>query len=249
MKLSLKLMYQGTNYYGWESQIKNFSIKNIVENAISKIANHPVIIFCAGRTDSGVHALSQIIHFKTKSFRKNYFWLKGINHFLPKDIVVLWVKKVSENFHARHSAISRSYRYIIYNTNIQNPFLNNFSFKVNNILDTKEMNYAAQYLLGEHNFSTFRASKCQSLSVFRKIYYIKVYKFNVYFIYIDITANAFLYKMVRNIIGSLLQIGLKKKKKHWILEILNMKNRIFAGPTVPAKGLYLFSVKYPKIYL
>ncbi|CAL4320198.1 tRNA pseudouridine synthase A [Buchnera aphidicola (Chaitophorus sp. 3695)] len=243
--LAFGIEYDGSNYYGWESQIRIYSIKNILEYAISKIANHKVKIFCAGRTDSGVHAYNQVISFKTISKRKKKSWIQGVNSFLPKDISVIWVQHVLNDFHARYSAISRSYRYIIYNHTIRSSILQN---RVNNIffdLDVKKMYQSSQILIGEHDFSSFRASRCQSYSSFRKIIYINVYRIRKYFIVIDITANSFLYRMVRNIVGSLVEIGRGRKSKSWLLYVLNIKNRNISGPTVLAKGLYLLSVSYP----
>ncbi|MCW5197769.1 tRNA pseudouridine(38-40) synthase TruA [Buchnera aphidicola] len=243
--LACGIEYDGSNYYGWESQIKIFSIKNILENAISKIANHKVKIFCAGRTDSGVHAYNQVISFKTISKRKKKSWIQGVNSFLPKDISVIWVQKVLDDFHARYSAISRSYRYIIYNNTIRSSMLKN---RVNNIffdLDVKKMYQSSQILLGEHDFSSFRASRCQSYSSCRKIMNINIYRKRKYFIVIDITANSFLYRMVRNIVGALIEIGRGKKNKSWLLHLLNIRDRNSSGPTVLAQGLYLLSVSYP----
>ncbi|CAL4320071.1 tRNA pseudouridine synthase A [Buchnera aphidicola (Periphyllus testudinaceus)] len=245
-KLAFGIEYDGSLYYGWESQIEGYSIKEKLEYAISKIANHKICIFCAGRTDSGVHAYNQVIHFKTFSYRKKISWMIGVNSFLPKDISVIWVKNVLQDFHARYSAVSRSYRYIIYNNFVRSSILRN---RVNNIffnLDVCKMNKASKFLLGEHDFSSFRAARCQSYSSWRNILKIKVYKKNNFFIIIDITANSFLYKMVRNIVGCLIEIGRKKKSILWLLNVLNLKNRIFAGPTALANGLYLSSVNYPK---
>ncbi|NIH16654.1 MAG: tRNA pseudouridine(38-40) synthase TruA [Buchnera aphidicola (Periphyllus lyropictus)] len=245
-KIVCGIEYNGSRYYGWESQIKNFSIKNKLEEAISKIANHKVYIFCAGRTDSGVHAYNQVIHFTTYSFRKRRSWIIGINSLLPKDISIIWIKYISHDFHARYSAISRSYRYIIYNNFIRSALLNN---RVNNVffnLNEKKMHNSGQILLGEHDFSSFRASGCQSFTAWRNIINLNVYRKKKYFVIVEITANSFLYKMVRNIVGCLIEIGKNKKKKSWLLNVLNLKNRNFAGPTVLANGLYLFSIKYPK---
>lgn len=244
--LAFGIEYDGNNYYGWESQIKIYSIKDILEYAISKIANHEVKIFCAGRTDSGVHAYNQVINFKTYSKRKKKSWIKGVNTFLPKDISVIWVKYVLNDFHARYSALSRSYRYIIYNNSIRSSMLKN---RVNNIffnLNVKKMHESSQVLIGEHDFSSFRASRCQSRSAYREIKYINIYRKKKYFIIIDITANSFLYRMVRNIVGSLIEIGRGRKSTSWLFYVLNIKDRNFCGPTVLAQGLYLLSVRYPE---
>ncbi|CAL4320005.1 tRNA pseudouridine(38-40) synthase TruA [Buchnera aphidicola] len=246
MKLVCGVEYDGSKYYGWESHIKKYSIKSKLEYSISKIANEDITIFCAGRTDSGVHAINQVIHFETKVFREIHSWIFGINSFLPKDISIIWAKYVSHKFHARYSAISRSYRYIIYNSDIRSSILRN---NVNHVfcnLDVNRMNISSQSLIGEHDFSSFRASGCQSFTPWREIKNIKVYKYKKFFIIIDITANSFLYHMVRNIVGCLIEIGRFKKKKSWLSDLLKLRNRSLSGPTVQSKGLYLLSVKYSK---
>ncbi|CAL4320093.1 tRNA pseudouridine(38-40) synthase TruA [Buchnera aphidicola] len=246
MKLACGVEYDGSKYFGWESHIKKFSIKNKLEYAISKIANEKINIFCAGRTDSGVHALNQVIHFETKFFRNIHSWIFGVNSFLPKDISIIWAKYVSEDFHARYSALSRSYRYIIYNNCIRSSILRN---RVNHIffsLDVDKMNQSSKFLIGENDFSSFRASGCQSSTPWREIKNINIYKYKKKFIIIDITANSFLYHMVRNIVGSLIEIGRLKKKKSWLLDLLKSKDKSLCGPTVLSKGLYLLSVQYAK---
>jgi tRNA pseudouridine38-40 synthase len=246
MKLAFGVEYDGSKYFGWQSHIKKYSIKDHLEFSISKIADEKIDIFCAGRTDSGVHAYNQVIHFETKNFRNIRSWIFGVNSILPKDISIIWAKYVSRDFHARHSAISRSYRYIIYNNFIRSSILKN---RVNHVffsLDIKKMKKSSKCLIGEHDFSSFRASGCQSYTPWREVKSIQVYKYKKFFIIIDIIANSFLYHMVRNIVGSLIEIGRCKKKKSWLLYLLKSKNRSLCGPTVSSKGLYLLSVEYPK---
>ncbi|CAL4320964.1 tRNA pseudouridine synthase A [Buchnera aphidicola (Protaphis terricola)] len=243
---ALGVEYDGSNYHGWQSQENYPSIQKEIEQCLSKIANHKVYVFCAGRTDAGVHSIGQVIHFKTTSIRSNYNWTVGINTYLSKNISIKWIKEVPNFFHSRYSAVSRTYRYIIYNNIFRSSILYNYTNHVYKKLNISKINFEAQYLLGNHDFSSFRASGCQSNTPFRSIKKINIYRINNFVIF-DITANSFLYRMVRNIIGSLIKINFLNKKDI-IKEILKKKNRYYAGPTAPSKGLYLLSVEYPKCF-
>ncbi|CAL4320654.1 tRNA pseudouridine(38-40) synthase TruA [Buchnera aphidicola] len=243
-KFALCVEYNGGNYHGWQRQKNVSSIQEEIEKSLSMIANHKIDVICAGRTDAGVHSIGQVIHFNTISIRKKSAWTIGANHYLSKDISIKWIKEVPENFHARYSALSRSYRYIIYNYNLRTSFFNYGYNHIHQKLDILKMNNAAQYLLGEHDFSAFKSANCQSSSSCRKIFKLKISRLNNWII-IDITANAFLYHMVRNIVGSLIEIGISKKKENWMKILLQKKDRNLAGPTAASKGLYLFSVEYP----
>ncbi|QCI25943.1 tRNA pseudouridine(38-40) synthase TruA [Buchnera aphidicola] len=248
IKFAAGLEYDGSSYHGWQNQKLGISsIQGAVEKAISMVANHTVHVVCSGRTDAKVHSLGQVIHFTTFSIRKNISWLLGINNYLPKNISITWIKKVSKIFHARYSAVSRCYRYIIYNSITRSAIFDHRVGYVAGILNTKVMFQASQCIIGEHDFSSFRSIKCQSSTPFRKIIYINVFQVNQ-FIFIDIEANAFLQYMVRNIIGCLIEIGKMKKHFTWIIDVLNKKNRLFCGPTAHPSGLYLFTVKYPNFF-
>lgn len=247
-KFALGVEYNGTNYHGWQKQkqyYKKKTIQEYLENAISKIANHNIIIFCAGRTDIGVHSLGQVIHFETYSFRKKKSWILGINSLLPKDIVINWIVSVKKEFHARFSALSRRYFYIIYNNKYRSAIFHNFSTLFNYKLNIKKIKNAIKYLLGEHNFSSFQSGKKLNGSSFRNILNCDIKKYGNY-ILIDIKANAFLYHMVRNIVGSLIEIGIGNKNEDWLLELIKIKDRTKAAATVKPNGLFLAEVEYPK---
>lgn len=243
-KFALGVEYNGTSYHGWQYQKLIPTVQKELEESLSKIANHKINIICAGRTDTGVHALGQVIHFTTDSIRSNFSWSVGVNSYLSKNISIKWVKEVSHDFNARYSAISRSYRYIIYNHISRSSIFYNQSNHIYRYLDVNKMNVAAQSLLGEHDFSSFRAAGCQSNSPIRRIINLNVWRLNSWVIF-DITANSFLYRMVRNIVGSLIQIGSATKHNH-IKDLLEKKNRNYAGPTAPACGLYFLFAQYPK---
>lgn len=244
-KFAVGIEYDGSCYHGWQSQKLGISsVQSEVEQAISIVADHKVHVVCSGRTDSKVHSIGQVIHFKTFAIRKNIDWLLGINNCLPKNITIQWIKEVSNIFHARHSAVSRCYRYIIYNHMLPSAILYNRVNYIRSMLNIQDMFQASQCIIGEHDFTSFRSVQCQSHTPFRKITYINIFKMNK-FIFIDIEANSFLQHMVRNIIGCLIEIGKMKKHFTWIIYVLNKKNRQFCGPTANPSGLYLFTVKYP----
>lgn len=246
MRWAVGLEYDGSSYHGWQIQ-SDFSIKTLqlsVEQALSKIANHPVGVICAGRTDRGVHATSQVIHFDTHQIRQPNIWLSGLNHFLPHDMRGLWIKEVSENFHARFSALSRSYRYIIYNHPVRPALWRNRVTWIPYFLREQKMAEAANFLLGEHDFSAFRGADCQAKTAIRRIDKISIQRCDDHII-LQIEANAFLHHMVRNIVGVLLEIGVAKRLPEWAHEVLIGKNRRLAGVTAAPYGLYLEKVTYP----
>ncbi|QJC35157.1 tRNA pseudouridine(38-40) synthase TruA [Enterobacteriaceae endosymbiont of Donacia proxima] len=246
-KFALGVEYNGTNYHGWQKQNINYkkTIQGCLEKVISKIANHNIIVFCAGRTDVGVHSIGQVIHFETFSFRSEKSWILGINSLLPKDIAIKWIISVKKDFHARFSALSRRYIYIIYNNRYKSAIFNDLVTLYKKNLNIIKMKNAIQYLLGEHDFSSFQSGKKTNNSSFRKIIYCNIKKYGNY-IFIDIKANAFLYHMVRNIIGSLIEIGIGRQKENWLSELIKIKNRTKAASTVKPNGLFLTEVEYPK---
>lgn len=205
----------------------------------------PINVLCAGRTDAGVHATGQVLHFKTSVYRNNTAWSMGINTYLPRDISVHWASIVAKDFHARFTATARRYRYIIYNNYNRSGIFHKGMTHFYRPLDAVRMHYAAQSLLGEHDFTSFRAAQCQSRTPWRNIKNIKVTRQGAYII-VDIKANAFLYHMVRNIVGSLIEIGCRKQSESWLANLLDLKDRSMAGATAPAAGLYLVSVDYPE---
>ncbi|MCC5792937.1 MAG: tRNA pseudouridine(38-40) synthase TruA [Legionellaceae bacterium] len=244
MRIALGIEYDGSQYHGWQAQNGLYTVQQVVERAIAKVADDELSIVCAGRTDTGVHAFNQVIHFDTDKERTIRAWIYGTNSFLPKDVCVRWAKDMEEGFHARYSAISRSYRYIIFNSPIR-PAL----YRVNMTwqyrqLNHEEMHRAAQHLVGEHDFTSFRSVECQSKTPMRNIHAISV-KRQGDFVIIDVTANAFLHHMVRNIVGVLMAVGSGKEQSHWVEEVLTAKDRRRGAETAPAYGLYLVDVAYP----
>ncbi|PPI86930.1 tRNA pseudouridine(38-40) synthase TruA [Candidatus Pantoea edessiphila] len=236
--------YDGSKYHGWQRQQKVPSIQQKLENALSKIADHSISVFCAGRTDTGVHSTGQVVHFETNKIRTIDAWTSGVNSILPDSISILWVKFVSNNFHARFSAIARRYRYIIYDYPLRPAILIHGLTHSYNLLNVQKMQYASTCLLGEHNFKSFCDSSSQIQNYCRNLMHINIIRQGHYII-IDIKANAFLYHMVRNIVGNLIDIGLSKKPISWIQTLLESKNRKLGSATAKANGLYLVEVDYP----
>ena len=246
--VALGLEYEGTNYLGFQKQKSSKrTIQGYVEDSLSKVANHSVRSFCSGRTDSGVHALMQVVHFKTESSRREHEWVRGVNSYLPHDIRVVWAKELEDSFHARFSAKYRSYRYIIRNTNSPSALWANRSLFIPAELDLKAMKRAIKYLIGEHDFSSFRGSGCQSKTSIRNMKHIEINR-NKEFIYIDLKANAFLLHMVRVIVGTLIMVGKKEIQPLDVRNILELKDRKEAGKTVNASGLYFVGPEYPRSF-
>ncbi|MGL5799508.1 MAG: tRNA pseudouridine(38-40) synthase TruA [Plesiomonas sp.] len=244
MRIALGIEYDGSRYCGWQRQQEVDSVQERLEKALSKVANHPVNVFCAGRTDSGVHGTGQVVHFDTDSVRKDAAWTLGTNANLPDDIAVRWATEVSEEFHARFSATARRYRYIIYNYGHRPAILRHGVTHYHHPLDVEKMQRAGQYLVGEHDFTSFRALQCQSHSPWRTIEHLNVTRQGHYVI-VDVKANAFLHHMVRNIVGSLLEVGAGHQPEAWVDSVLAAKDRRIAAATAKAAGLYLVSVDYP----
>ncbi|EDP46800.1 tRNA pseudouridine(38-40) synthase TruA [Rickettsiella grylli] len=245
MRIAFGISYQGGAYHGWQSQTKLPCIQTYLERAISRVADHSVRLQCAGRTDKGVHALSQVVHFDTDVWRSKKSWLFGSNSYLPPDIRVNWVQVVEDTFHARFSALARRYRYIIYNRHLKSALWNAYTSHCCYPLNEKDMHRAAQYLVGEHDFSSFRAASCQANHALREIQHIQVKRHGDYVI-MDIQANAFLHHMVRNISAVLMLIGQGKKSTLWAQEVLFAQNRKMADVTASPTGLYLSHVIYPE---
>lgn len=247
MKIALGIEYNGTQYCGWQHQDNAPSVQDEIESALTQIAQHPVQTICAGRTDSGVHALAQVIHFETKVERKDKAWVLGVNTHLPNDICIRWMQPVDNDFSARFTATARRYRYVIDNQRTSPAVFNKLVTWHARPLDEKVMHAAAQALLGEQDFTSFRSSQCQSKTPMRNIHHISVIR-EGHSVIIDITANAFLHHMVRNIVGVLIRIGEKKEPVEWVREVLAAKDRRAASMTAAASGLYLFEVTYPSRY-
>ncbi len=239
--------YDGSHFSGWQWQTGKRTVQAELEKALAKVANQPISVICAGRTDAGVHALEQIAHFDTTAKRDSYSWLMGGNTQLPDDIRILWVKQAVDDFHARYSAIARFYRYIIINRKMKSALRPTQMTWCYEPLDVEKMHQAAQYLVGEHDFSSFRAQGCQSKSPSRMMHFIDVYRQGEQVI-MDICANAFVHHMVRNIAGVLMAIGAGQKPLDWTAQLLEIKDRDKAGITAKPHGLYLGAVFYPEKY-
>ncbi|MBL4909675.1 MAG: tRNA pseudouridine(38-40) synthase TruA [Alteromonadaceae bacterium] len=245
MRYALAVEYDGKNYFGWQRQSKVVSVQQTVEKALSKIANQPIEVVCAGRTDTGVNATNQIIHFDCDNPRKNVAWTLGTNSHLPSDIAIKWAQPISDGFHARFSATARRYRYVIYNSNFRPAILAHGLSFCQFPLDETLMQQAAQCLVGKHDFDSFRTVHCQAHSPIRTISHCNVSR-QGNFIIIDIKANAFLHHMVRNIAGSLIRIGRQVETVAWMNEVLAARDRTVAGMTAPSGGLYFVDVDYPQ---
>lgn len=247
IKIALMVQYNGARYHGWQFQnAHTATVQGELEKALSKIAAGELIkVHCAGRTDAGVHASGQVVHFECAAERETKAWTEGVNSVLPADISVQWASKVREDFHARFSALSRRYRYFIWNNKFR-PALNHQNLTWYKYpLDAEAMHDSAQVLLGELDFQAFRGAACQSHSSFRNVSEILVQRQGDY-VQIDIEANAFLLHMVRNIVGVLLPVGQGQRSASWVKQVLESRDRKQAGITAPAAGLHLVAVRYPE---
>ncbi len=244
MRIAVGLEYCGGAYAGWQRQNGLRSVQTEVERALSEIADHPVVTRCAGRTDAGVHATGQVIHFDTPSVRSARGWLLGANRYLPQDIALHWVRAVADGFHARYAAMTRSYRYLILNAPVRSALWAGRACTWHTPLDAARMHASLQSLVGRHDFSSFRAADCQSVSTIRLLDSIRVVRQGPLVI-LDVTANAFLHHMVRNIVGAALAVGDGRREPGWIAQLLAARDRTAGGITAPAAGLYFCHVRYP----
>lgn len=247
MRIACAVEYDGSGFSGWQRQDHARSVQGDVEAALSRVANHAVQIFCAGRTDAGVHATWQVIHFETRAERSDRSWVLGANANLSKDAGLLWAQPVDSDFHARFSAQSRRYRYAILNRSQPSPLLRQRAVWCHAALDEGRMQAAANELVGEHDFSSYRALACQAKSPVRTVHRLTVQRSGD-FLYLDIEANAFLHHMVRNIAGVLMSIGRGDREPDWAREVLEHRDRTRGGVTAPACGLYMVGVNYPQKY-
>ena len=246
MRYAACIEYDGTAYSGWQRQSHlHNTIQEKLESAVSRVADEAIHIQCAGRTDRGVHATMQIAHFDTQAKRKPYSWVMGTNTYLPDDISLRWVQTVDDSFHARFCAVSREYHYIIDNNPEANGAINrNRATWDYRALDIDRMQQAGNLLLGEHDFSSFRAAACQSKTPVKTMHRLKFTKQGD-FIVLVIEANAFLHHMVRNIMGVLMSIGAGEQPVEWVTEVLLARDRRAGGVTTRPNGLYLTQVTYP----
>jgi tRNA pseudouridine38-40 synthase len=239
--------YDGTDYAGWQSQEHSASIQDAVQAALSFVAGEPVTTICAGRTDSGVHAVGQVIHFDTGAIRTPRAWVLGTNTRLAPSIALQWAGEVTAGFHARHRAIRRIYRYCILNRSARSALQRLRAAWIHRPLDAAAMHAAAQALVGEHDFSAFRSVECQSKTPIRRVERIEVQRRGDY-VWLEIAANAYLHHMVRNIVGTLIAAQREADPAAAMAQVLAGGNRRFAGATAPAAGLYLWRVEYPPAF-
>jgi len=243
MRIALGVEYNGANFCGWQSQTNQCGVQDFVELAIAKIAQHPIRIHAAGRTDTGVHAMMQVIHFDSEASRPESAWVRGVNAFLPANARVLWAKQVCDEFHARFSATQRSYQYLLLNLATA-PAINADKAGWYHLpLNVSAMQQGIAYLQGEHDFSAFRASECQASSPVRTLNVASINAHGDYMVF-NFSANAFLQHQVRNMVGALIYVGNGKYPPSFIQQLLERKNRTLAPPTFSPKGLYLVGVEY-----
>ena len=246
--IALGVEYDGSEFSGWQRQVGQPTIQQVIEEALSRVADETVTVLASGRTDAGVHATGQVVSFTTIARRSDDNWLRGANSLLPRGVRVRWVEPVDAEFHARFSAVARRYMYVLL-TSAESPAI--LASQVTwhrGSLDDESMHRAAQVLEGEHDFSSFRAAGCQSRTARRLIHDVAVRRFED-LVVVDITANAFLLHMVRNIVGALLCVGSGEREAAWMARLLDLRDRRQAPKTAPASGLYLVDVGYPEDYL
>ncbi len=240
---ALGVEYDGSAYHGWQRQVGQRTVQQTLESALTQVASHPVRVVASGRTDTGVHATSQVISFDCPMERPPAAWIRGTTSLTPKSLAVRWARPMPPTFHARFSAIARRYQYVFMEADGPIALGRTQVTWARSPLDDEAMHRAAQALVGEHDFSSFRASSCQSHSAYRCVHSIAVRRFGP-LVVIDITANAFLQHMVRNIAGALMQIGIGEQTIGWLEVLLEARSRPLAGPTAPPDGLYLVDVNY-----
>ncbi len=247
MRIALGVEYDGTKFYGWQLQPGTRTVQECIEQALSKVADHPVRVITAGRTDTGVHALGQVIHFDTESARSDRSWVYGANSYLPDDCGVVWAQPVSDEFHARFSATARYYRYVIFNRAARPGAFGSRVSWCYRPLNVESMQEAARHLIGAHDFSSYRALACQAKNPVRTVHRLDVARYGE-LIVIDIVANAFLHHMVRNVAGVLMTIGASERPSAWAREVLEARDRTLGGVTAPPHGLTLMRVEYPESF-
>ncbi len=245
MRIAAILEYKGSGFCGWQRQPGRPSIQQCVEEALSRVADEPVAVTAAGRTDAGVHALAQVIHFETRARRTPYAWVRGTNSHLPAGIALTWAGEVAHDFHARYSATARRYRYVILNRAVRPTWLAGLVTHEYRPLDVTRMRAAAVHLLGEHDFSAFRGADCQASSPVRELRTLEIERRGD-FVLLYACANAFLHHMVRNIAGVLAAIGAGEREPDWARAVLESRTRACGGVTAPPDGLYLAGIDYPE---
>lgn len=238
------VQYDGSGFFGWQSQRHARNVQDVLNHAISRVADEPILTAVAGRTDAGVHACGQVVHFDSGAVRSLRSWLLGINSNLPEDVAVQWVREVPAEFHARYSAHSRTYRYVLLIREVRAPLERHRAWCRRGALDRDAMAAAATHLLGEHDFSAFRGAGCQARSPVRCLHSLEVTRWHDS-LQVVARANGFLYHMVRNIVGALVRVGAGDEPPDWTAFLLASRDRRLGAPTAPPEGLYLAEVGYP----
>ena len=243
MRIVLGVEYDGRPYCGWQSQADGCTVQDTLQRALSRIASETISVVAAGRTDTGVHALEQVVHFDTRAERPLTAWVRGANALLPGSIAVCWAHPVPDEFHARFSAHGRSYRYLLINRPVRSAIHAGKAGWFHAPLDVAAMQAAAQHLLGEHDFSAFRAAQCQAKSPVKHLHQLDIFRHGETLVF-DLSADAFLHHMVRNIVGCLVYVGKGKYPPQWMKETLESRERRLAAPTFAPDGLYLRRIRY-----
>jgi len=243
LRIAIGIGYCGAGLQGWQSQPSGNTVQDHLERALSEIAGERIAVTGAGRTDAGVHASAQVAHFETSAARPQTAWVRGTNSLLPASIAVQWATAISEDFHARYSAVSRVYRYVLYNHAVRPALLAGLVGWFHLPLDIEKMRRAAQCLVGEHDFSSFRSSDCQAKTPVRKMEEVRISASGPYLL-LDFRANAFLHHMVRNLVGCLVYVGLGQRSPQWLADLVAARDRRQSARTFAAEGLYLSQVRY-----
>lgn len=247
MKIALGIEYDGSRFLGWQTQPGGGTVQDALESALAAIAGESVTVTCAGRTDRGVHARAQVVHFQTSAERPVSAWVRGVNALLPASAAVLWSHPVADDFHARYGALSRTYRYVLLNRPVRPALSARYAGWVHAPLDLDAMRAAARLLIGEHDFSAFRSAECQAKSPMRVLGELAITRSSERVDFV-LRANAFLHHMVRNLVGALVYVGRGKKPAAWVRDVLESRNRALGAPTFPPEGLYLEAVEYAAIW-
>ncbi len=247
MRFAAGVEYDGSGFSGWQRQAGARTVQDCLEAALSRVADHPVRVVTAGRTDAGVHACAQVVHFDSPRDRGERGWMRGATSNLPEDVAVLWVRRVPEDFHARFSALERCYRYLILNRPVRPTYLARRVTWIYRPLALGPMREAAAHLVGRHDFSAYRAQGCQARTPVRELRRLEVWRRGD-LVGIEACANAFLHHMVRNIAGVLIAVGAGERPPVWSREVLEGRQRALGGVTAPPDGLYLAAVRYPECY-
>lgn len=243
VRVAAGIEYEGSAFCGWQSQPNGRTVQDVLEHAMGRVADAPVRTVCAGRTDAGVHAIAQVVHFDVPSPRPEQAWIRGVNAALPESVAVRWARVVPDDFHARFCARSRSYRYVLFNHAVRPAILHGRVGWFHAPLDLDAMAAAAALLVGEHDFSAFRAAECQAKSPVKSLFRAEVTRHGACFLF-DLCANAFLQHMVRNIVGALVYVGKGARPPAWPAELIRLRERRLAAPTFSPAGLYLSGVDY-----